>query len=147
MGATYAASLVSDIYRSTIFGSSVVVRSARQLQKVAKAKPSSSELSFWHSISKDLFSKVRKNTSIFSVFPFSLFFLSTSLIPINLRKYLQVFRSLRSVIFGIAAFFTSCNRHRLRYLSFLHFDYPFHSFQMLQFFYFTSFEIAVLTIT
>uniref|UniRef100_A0A7N0UIY8 Uncharacterized protein n=1 Tax=Kalanchoe fedtschenkoi TaxID=63787 RepID=A0A7N0UIY8_KALFE len=83
IGATYMSSLVSDIYRSTIIGSSVMVRSAHHLKKVAKAKPSSSELSFWHSLSKDLLSKV--------------------------------FRALRSVIFGIAAFFTSCNRHRLRY--------------------------------
>ncbi|CAM8988814.1 unnamed protein product [Rhodiola kirilowii] len=87
MGATYMASLVSDIYRSTIFGSSVMVRSARQLKKVAKAKPSSSELSFWHSLSKDLLSKV--------------------------------FRALRSVIFGIATFFTSCNRHRLSTYNYL----------------------------
>ncbi|KAK9281180.1 hypothetical protein L1049_004075 [Liquidambar formosana] len=85
--ANYMASLFYEIYDSLEKGLMMFASSMGRLKDIAQVKPNSSEISFWHSLWKDLFSKV--------------------------------FRSLRSIIRGLVAFFTSCNRHRLSIYNYL----------------------------
>ncbi|KAL9228325.1 hypothetical protein vseg_003918 [Gypsophila vaccaria] len=83
--ANHLTSACSEVYE-VLEGTVMVIVSkvsvaSRLATRVSKAKPSTTEVSMWNTLWKDLFSKV--------------------------------FRSLRSIMYGLIAFLDTCNRHRL----------------------------------
>ncbi|KAK9726558.1 hypothetical protein RND81_05G223100 [Saponaria officinalis] len=83
--ANHLTSACSEVYEFLEGTVMVIVSRAsvatRLATRVSKAKPSTTEVSMWNTLWKDLFSKV--------------------------------FRSLRSIMYGLVAFLDTCNRHRL----------------------------------
>lgn len=92
---------------------SLFVSSLFKFASGAEATVRTVEVSVWRSLWNDLFSKVDLYTQLFGkegIF-FFLFVLLT-----KFSFSFQVFRALRSILYGLSAFFTACNRHRLRFL-------------------------------
>ncbi|KAK6940519.1 hypothetical protein RJ641_030050, partial [Dillenia turbinata] len=81
--ANYVSALLSEFYDLLESILRMAISSVGQLRYFSQVTHSSSEISIWHSLWKDLLSKV--------------------------------FKSLRSIIYGLSEFFASCNRHRLRW--------------------------------
>lgn len=94
--------LIRDIWQSV----SSVVKVASASQATVS---STYEVSMWRSLWNDLFSQVGRTDRLF-------FSLLSLLVASShcLRFCFQVFRAVRSILNGFVAFFTACNRHRLR---------------------------------
>lgn len=66
--------------------------------------------------------KISSQRFILSICAYGSIYFFINAIPLySVVFLLQVFRSLRSIINGLIGFFTSCNRHRLRYIHFISF--------------------------
>lgn len=71
------------------------------------------EASMWRSLWNDLFSQV-VDCVLFS-FLICVMVKSVVLLINIIHILLQVFRAVKSILYGFVAFFAACNRHRLRY--------------------------------
>lgn len=83
------------------------------------SKKLASDTSIWQGLWKDLFSQV-----LWSYISFN-----CSSIQCYFGQYTdtlssQIFRATRSIVNGMSAFFLACNRHRLRYVSYLNSAWP-----------------------
>ena len=90
-----------------------IVSSVFQVASATEATLSTNEISMWRSLWNDLFSQVVREYLI--AYDNVQWLKVNGLLILIILFCFQVFRAVRSILNGFVAFFTACNRHRLRY--------------------------------
>lgn len=101
--------LIGDIWLS--------VSSIFQVASSAEATVKTYEVSIWRSLWNDLFSQVISTFN--AIVAGNIGYLNYKFVLTIFWFPFQVFRAVRSILHGFVAFFTACNRHRLRFDLFL----------------------------